>query len=86
MAKTASKFEVDGGESLTGMQALLEKNAKVNASKAPVQLESREVKKLRVARLSKKRPVTPEEKKLKCLDCESMRDFIAGLQGEVKRL
>jgi hypothetical protein len=68
------------------MQALLEKAKFINL--APVQLDSRrEIKKLRVKQIqAKRRPTTPEEKKLKCLDCDSMRDFIAGLQGEVKRL
>ncbi len=32
------------------------------------------------------RPKTPEEFKRKCLNCESMGDFIKNLQGEIKRL
>jgi hypothetical protein len=32
------------------------------------------------------RPSTPEQVLLNCLECENMKDFIKGLQGEVKRL
>ena len=33
-----------------------------------------------------KRPSTPEEHRKNCLDCGNMKDFIFGLQREVKRL
>ena len=33
-----------------------------------------------------KRPSTPEEQRKNCLDCGNMKDFIFGLQREVKRL
>ena len=32
------------------------------------------------------RPHTPEQIRKKCLECDSMKDFIQGLQGELKRL
>eukprot|EP00347_Sterkiella_histriomuscorum_P009895 403339461 len=32
------------------------------------------------------RPITPEEKQKKCLNCANMEDFIKGLQQEIKRL
>lgn len=32
------------------------------------------------------RPSTPEHNLDQCFECDAMRDFIAGLQGEVKRL
>jgi len=32
------------------------------------------------------RPSTPEQALLACLECDTMKDFIKGLQGEVKRL
>ena len=34
----------------------------------------------------KVRPSTPEYVNNKCLECENMKDFILGLQGEVQRL
>lgn len=67
------------------MQALLEKTKFIN--KAPVGMDAKDFKKLRMKQIQqRKRPTTPEEKKKKCLDCDSMRDFISGLQQEVKRL
>jgi len=33
-----------------------------------------------------KRPSTPDEQKKQCLDCGNTKDFIFGLQREVKRL
>ena len=36
--------------------------------------------------LKKLRPSTPEYINNKCLECENMKDFILGLQGEVQRL
>ena len=36
--------------------------------------------------LKKVRPSTPEYVNNKCLECENMKDFILGLQGEVQRL
>jgi hypothetical protein len=36
--------------------------------------------------VKKIRPLTPELNLRQCLDCDKMKDFIQGLQGEIKRL
>lgn len=62
------------------------------AEKVPLQLPKSILKVTRPKKIvitnkpTEKRPTTPTQTMTQCLDCDNVKDFIAALQGEIKRL